>query len=174
MIDQDTVSFTGHRPEKLGGYEPNPIQDWVRDRLANVIHRAITGRYRHFICGGALGVDWIAASEVIELSQDREGVALTLALPFKGYNSKWPQRTIERFEIEIEAQVDKVHYVCEPGYAAWKLQKRNEWMVDKSKVVVAVWDGSEGGTANAYRYAESKKRDIYRINPVTKTEGWVR
>lgn len=45
-------------------------------------------------------------------------------------------------------------------------------MVDKANVVTAVWDGSEGGTANTYGYAKSQGRPIYRINPVAKTEGW--
>lgn len=111
---------------------------------------------------------------MIEVRELNHNVELILALPFKGYNSKWPLGTIDRFEAEIETQADKVVYVCDPGYAPWKLQKRNEWMVDNSGVQVAVWDGSEGGTANAYRYAMSKGKLIYRIDPLAKTVGWIK
>lgn len=41
------------------------------------------------------------------------------------------------------------------------MQLRNKWMVDKSDIVIAVWDGSEGGTNNCVQYAtENKKRII--------------
>lgn len=166
-----TLSFTGHRPNKLTGYQAT---DWVRDRLAAIIHRAYKANYRQFICGGALGTDWIAAEEIAGLSpREYPDVELILALPFKGYNVKWPIETIERFEIEIEGQADEVVYICEPGYAPWKYQKRNEWMVNRGRVLVAVYDGSEGGTQNAVHYARQCDKRIYRIDPKTKTEGWM-
>lgn len=168
-IENKTLSFTGHRQNKLNGYQAT---DWVRDRLADIIHRAYKSGYSRFICGGALGTDWIAAEQVIELSQDYHDIELFLALPFKGYNSKWPLETIERFELEIEAQANKVVYVCDPGYVAWKFQKRNEWMINRGNALVAVYDRcGEGGTANAVQYARSRIV-IYHINPRTKTEGW--
>lgn len=168
-IESKTLSFTGHRQNKLNGYQAT---DWVRDRLADIIHRAYKSGYTQFICGGALGTDWIAASEVIELSQTYQDIELILALPFKGYNSKWPLGIIEQFEIEIEAQANKVVYVCDPGYAAWKFQKRNEWMIDRCNALVAVYDrNGEGGTANAVSYARPR-RAIYHINPRAKVEGW--
>lgn len=168
-IEIKTLSFSGHRQNKLNGYQ---AADWVRDRLADIIHRAYKADYRKFICGGALGTDWIAASEVIELSQNYQDIELILALPFKGYNSKWPLGTVERFEIEIEAQANQVVYVSEPPYAAWKMHKRNQWMVDKANALVAVWDGApEGGTANAVEYARLRI-PIYHIDPKAKKEKW--
>jgi uncharacterized phage-like protein YoqJ len=43
------------------------------------------------------------------------------------------------------------------------LQKRNEWMVDHCDLLIAVWDGSEGGTANCVRYARHHERQIKRL-----------
>lgn len=165
------LAFTGHRENKLTGYQAT---DWVRDRLADIIHRAYKAGYREFICGGALGTDWIAANEIISLPfREYPDVGLILALPFKGYNAKWPLKTIELFELEIEGQADEIVYVCEPPYAPWKYQKRNQWMVNRGQVLVAVYDGSEGGTQNAVHYAHTVGKRIYRIDPKTKTEGWM-
>jgi hypothetical protein len=50
---QQAVCFTGHRPERLGGYFPNPIQAWVKDSL----RKAVQENIENFISGGALGVD---------------------------------------------------------------------------------------------------------------------
>ena len=49
---------------------------------------------------------------------------------------------------------------CLDGYAAWKMQKRNEWMADKATRIVALWDGSPGGTANCIAYASKIGRPI--------------
>ena len=45
------------------------------------------------------------------------------------------------------------------GYFTGCEQKRNRYMVDKSDLVFAVWNGEEkGGTWNTIRYAERKGR----------------
>jgi uncharacterized phage-like protein YoqJ len=45
------------------------------------------------------------------------------------------------------------------------MQKRNEYMIDKSDYVIAVWDGSPSGTGNTVRYAKQKNKKILIINP---------
>lgn len=45
------------------------------------------------------------------------------------------------------------------------MQKRNEYMTDNSDIVIAVWDGSKGGTANCVRYAKKLNKEIIVINP---------
>jgi len=38
-------------------------------------------------------------------------------------------------------------------------------MVDHSDVLMAMWDGSSGGTKNCYKYAKDKNKRIIRIDP---------
>lgn len=45
------------------------------------------------------------------------------------------------------------------------MQKRNEYMVDLADRVIAVWDGSKGGTATCVKYAEKVGKEIIRIEP---------
>ncbi|WP_188052008.1 hypothetical protein [Azospirillum sp. Sh1] len=40
------------------------------------------------------------------------------------------------------------------------MNTRNEWMVDHSDRLLALWDGSQGGTANCVRYARGLGRPI--------------
>ena len=41
------------------------------------------------------------------------------------------------------------------------MQKRNEYMVDKSDLVIAFWNGEEsGGTWNTINYAERKGKQL--------------
>lgn len=38
-------------------------------------------------------------------------------------------------------------------------------MVDKSDIVIAIWDGSNSGTGNCVNYAKSKNKKIIKIDP---------
>jgi len=53
-----------------------------------------------------------------------------------------------------------------------KLQKRNEWMVDNSDAVIAVWDGTPGGPGNTVDYARKFGRSVLVIDPIKQTEKW--
>ncbi|AZU61053.1 SLOG family protein [Neobacillus mesonae] len=159
--------FTGHRPNKLGGYnENNPTMLSIKRRLDNAITQAIKAGYTDFVSGMALGVDMIAAEIVLSKKKENGNIRLIAAIPFEGQEGKWPKPSQERWQ-RIVAQSDEIIYVCEPGYAAWKMQKRNMWMVDHSQAVIAVWDGTKGGTGNCVDYAEKAKHmpKIVHINP---------
>jgi uncharacterized phage-like protein YoqJ len=164
---EKTACFTGHRPNKLGGYnENNPIMLDVKRRLDNAITQAIKAGYTNFISGMALGIDMVAAEIVLTKKKEYENVRLIAAVPFEGQEGKWPAQSQERWR-KIISQADEVIYVCEPGYAAWKMQKRNAWMVDHSQAVIAVWDGTKGGTGNCVEYAKKAKHSpkIAHIKP---------
>lgn len=145
---------TGHRPDKLGGYENQGklnefAYDWLRDQNVSDAMKVISG----------LALGWDTA---IALAAIRLGVPLIGAVPFVGQDEKWPahSRQIYRHLIRACAQV---HIVSAGGYANHKFQKRNEWMVDRCDVLVALWDGSPGGTGNCMRYAERLKLNKIRI-----------
>lgn len=172
MLERNLIAcFTGHRPNKLGGYdESNPIMTDVKSRLDRAIDYALDSfGITTFISGMALGVDMAAAEIVLKKREQfpRYGIRLVAAVPFEGQERMWPSQSQARWS-EIIAQADEVHYVCEPGYAARKMQKRNVWMVDNSSLVIAVWDGTKGGTGNCVEYARKidHKPRIISINPL--------
>ena len=174
-----TVCFTGHRPNKLGGFESNPIADWVKQSLKNVIKRAIKKGVHTFISGGAIGVDQWAAEIVIEFRTEQEKhfstwsntVDLIIAIPFPSQPLKWPQESRRHYE-KLLQKADRIIEVCDDPYAAWKMQKRNEWMVDNSDAVIAVWNRTPGGTANCVSYALENKKPVLVLNPIKKTQKW--
>lgn len=151
------VSFTGHRPDKVGGYGVSPIQDWVRAQLREHLRSL---KPMGAISGMALGVDQWAARECIYL-----GIPFVAAIPFQGQESIWPKASKEEYEYLLSKAHSRT-YVCPPGYDPKKMQIRNEWMVDRCGILIAVWNGSSGGTANCVRYAEKKGCRIIRINPL--------
>ena len=150
------VAATGHRPDKLGGYEwEAPKREWVRNQIKDFL---VKYQPERCISGMALGVDQDFAFCCIELA-----IPFTAAIPFVGQENTWPSSSQTFYEWLLE-RADDVVVVSPGGYAAWKMQVRNVWMVDHCDLVLAVWDGSEGGTANCYRYA-CEHKFTHRINP---------
>jgi uncharacterized phage-like protein YoqJ len=107
----------------------------------------------------ALGIDQDFARVCIEMR-----IPFIAAIPFVGQESNWPFESQQRYQ-EILSYAYCVYVVSGGGYAAWKMQTRNEWMVDNCDILIAVWDGSSGGTRNCINYANKVCRTIHRIEP---------
>lgn len=155
--------FTGHRPEKVGGYQSSPLSSKVKQALREAILEAIGKGYRTFISGGALGVDQWAAEIVLELKKDHE-LKLIIARPFPSQDKVWPEASRNYFR-NLCSQADEVRDISPDPFANWKMQARNEFMIKESSLVIAVYDGSPGGTANALKSAEKKNKQTVLINP---------
>lgn len=151
------VAVTGHRPDKIGGYEDNPTSTSVRSWLFRMVDQI---RPTSAICGMALGVDQLFADVCIELK-----IPFVAAVPFVGQHMSWPQQSQDRY-IALLAQAVDIQLISEE-YTQWCMQKRNEWMVDSCDLLLAVWDGSPGGTGNCVRYAKKHKwaKDIVIVDP---------
>ena len=179
-----SVCFTGHRPQKLGGW------DWMNEKNLSilkelrlkVIYLIENESATNFIFGGAIGIDQMAFAVVLKLKKEKySNIKLTIAVPFKNQWIKWRIIDVEKYKKQL-TNSDKVVYVDElintrysctlagvGNYHRDKMQIRNEYMVDNSDFVVAVWDGTKGGTCNCVRYALEKglkfDESIIRINP---------
>lgn len=149
------VAFTGHRPDKLGGWDPlHPIVGRVRKGLRDALAREWPTQA---ICGMALGVDTWAAETCVEL-----GIPFVAAVPCDDMESRWPLPSQERFRCLV-ALAQEVVVVSPGSYQPWKMQRRNEWMVDRCNRLYYVHDGSPGGTYNCLAYAAQVGRDTQEI-----------
>ena len=144
------IAGTGHRPPKLGGY--HLFLYWVN--LAN--EYLVKNKPDKLISGMALGWDQALAQAAVDLQ-----IPLLAAVPFIGQESKWPKASQMAY-LELLEKADEVHIVSDGGYSAGKMQVRNEWMVDNCDHVLALWDGTGGGTGNCIQYAKSK--DVKIVN----------
>lgn len=151
------MAFTGHRPDKLGGYElPNPTYVKVCQKIDATLRKV---KPTKVITGMALGVDQWAAYISYKL-----GIPYLAAIPFEGQEKAWPKESQKVYNILRNLAAEE-KIICQGGYAPAKMQTRNEWMVDNCNLLIAVWDGSKGGTGNCVEYAESIKREIFYIDP---------
>lgn len=147
------IAGTGHRPNKIGGYSAQA--DQLRFDLAHwfLSHT----RPASVISGMALGWDMALAEAALALE-----IPFVAAVPFAGQESMWPLESQERYRALMQ-RADAVHIVSRGDYSSAKMQRRNEWMVDNCTHVVALWDGSPGGTANCVAYANKVRRDGWNL-----------
>jgi uncharacterized phage-like protein YoqJ len=150
------VAITGHRPDKLGGYGPSAMQEWVRKKLRENLRELGTTR---LYTGMALGVDTWAAQIAIE-----EKIPFVAALPFPNQGQHWPFESHMRHR-ELLLRAAEVVCVSSGPYSPKKMQLRNEYMVDCADCVLGVYDGSSGGTANCLEYARRRGKNTIIINP---------
>jgi uncharacterized phage-like protein YoqJ len=141
------LGVTGHRPDKLGGYTQT-----VTDRLVELAIGCLRNKKPDgVITGMALGWDQVIAAACIYLS-----IPYIAAVPFKGQEIMWNAEARKHYQALLDAAM-YIEIVSPGGFSALKMQKRNEWIVDSSDEILALWNGSSGGTCNCVLYAKSKK-----------------
>ena len=146
---------------------------WVQATLQNAVERALKKGFTHFISGGALGIDQLAANLVLQMRPGYSArVRLTIARPFPSQDSAWPY-AIQHSYKDLLNKASQVVDVSPDPYLIWKMHKRNKWMVDNADAVIAVWDGSKGGTANCVRYAAKQAKPVLLIQPAEQDWQWV-
>jgi len=141
------IAATGHRPNKLGGYNELNQQKLVKlayDYLCELQPDGV-------ISGLALGWDMAFAEAARLLSIPLHG-----AVPFAGQESRWPVESQREWRRLIDS-CTSVTVVSDGGYHPEKMQIRNEWMVDRAHRLCALWDGSRGGTGSCIRYAMQRQ-----------------
>lgn len=160
-----TLCFTGHRPNKLNGYNPKDNSELLW-KIAEQVEIKINEGYSKFITGMALGVDMWSALIVIKLREKYPNIQLICAIPCKAHPCKWNKADQDLWG-HIVSLADAVYLITDAEYTPQCMQVRNIWMCDQSNSVLAVWDGTKGGTRNCVEYAIAKSKPILQINPKT-------
>ncbi|EHA30621.1 SLOG family protein [Bacillus subtilis] len=178
-LRKKTVCFTGHRPNKLGGYDmKNPTMLKLKDKLLEVIEELIIKEEKsRFITGGALGTDQAACWCVHILKKKFPHIKNIIATPFKEQDKVWSadQKMWYKRMLDVADEIVNVeeldkYKVSEdkPGeFSPAKMQKRNEYMIDHSEAIVAVYDGTKSGTRNCLNYAKRTflGHQLWRLHP---------
>lgn len=164
-----TLCFTGHRPNKLYGYDYR-IDGNRRMllKLRAIIERFIDKRgVTTFISGMALGIDTWSAQIILQLKNKYPNIKLVCAIPCANQSDRWREEDKE-IHADILSQADYVHYVSEAPYTNWCMTDRDKWMVDQSRFVLSVFNGDKnGGTWQTVKYATKRQRTILNLHPET-------
>lgn len=147
------IAGTGHRPNKLGGYDiyaHKKLIDFAKERLIEYQPSTI-------ISGMALGWDTAIAEAAVDLD-----IPFHAYIPFRGQELRWPIATRATYN----ALLKKAQFVrvCSDGdYSPRAMQIRNQCMVDACDLLLALWNGTPGGTANCVAYAVHQQKPCHNL-----------
>lgn len=151
------IGVTGHRPEKLIGgwkaYQNGGDGLYIPVGFLNHYFRALG--VTELVSGMAVGFDTIAAYAL------DEDCKLHAYIPFEGHHKKWQKYEQDAFE-HIMEQSYVIPHIPEFKPTTYQevcmmLNKRNQDIVDSGiEVLVALWNGTPGGTGNCVKYAQKQ------------------
>lgn len=176
MLDEErkkACAITGHRPSRFL-FKNDEEHDGCR-KIKRSLKEQLLALYdsgvRRFYLGGANGVDLWAGEILLELKkQGRNDIEMILALPFEGYDKKWSEQIRNRMTNLIRHSTETVMVGNAEKTPAASYRRRNEYMVDRSGSLLAVYDNNRAlrsGTGMTVRYAEKKALLITLIHPDT-------
>ena len=159
----NTCCFTGHREAKLpwGDREQDPRCLELKANIAKAVCAAYDEGIRHYIVGMASGCDLYFAEAVLHLRSVHPDITLEAAVPFPAQAENWRTELRARYQTLL-LQCDQRTLVSET-YDRACFMRRNRYMVDASRMLIAASNGQSGGAENTIRYAKSKGLEIVRI-----------
>ena len=130
----------------------------VKDWLEKQIRTAVADGFVTFLSGMAMGVDLWAAAIVLQLREENPSIHLIACIPWPGFAAKWK----EPWKSMYYSTMKKADFrVCiSDHYENGVFRKRNEYMIDRSARVIAVFNGSPGGTKDTLSYAAGKGIEV--------------
>jgi uncharacterized phage-like protein YoqJ len=160
-----TCCFSGYRPNKLpwGYNEADERCLLLKEKLSDVVSAVYYSGIRHFICGMALGSDTYFCETVLKFRDEHPGVTLEAALPCEDQAASWNEQSRARY-FQLLQQCDTETYISR-RYTPECMLQRNVYMVDKSSLLITVYDGRFGGTMHTVGYAETSGLEIIQIKP---------
>lgn len=160
MDREHTCCFTGHRPEKLpwGCDEDDPRCLSLKERIAAALEEAYAAGMRHFICGMALGADFYFCEAVLALRERHGDLTVEAAIPCEEQAAHWREADRQRYFSLVE-RCD-FETMVQHHYDRGCMLRRNRYMVDRSAMLIAAYDGLMGGTMYTIQYAMKKGLEV--------------
>ena len=165
FIKTKTCCFTGHRPQKLpwGFNEKDERCQKMRIKTIIEIEDAIQKGYDTFISGMAIGFDMICAEIVLELKKIYPHIKLVGAIPCNGQEKVWNEESQERYKRIVKQLSWK--WIGAESYSNECMHKRNDYMLNNSSLVIALFDGKQGGTKSTILKAKKMGLETIIIEP---------
>ncbi len=165
ILKNTTLCFTGHRIQKLpwGENEEDERCVGMKKKLKAKIIEAIKKGYIYFISGMALGFDIISAEMILELKKEYPHIKLIGAIPCKDQYKVWKSYQIKRYK-NVLSKCDSVRCLYDT-YNDKCMLERNDYMLNNSSLVIALYDGKGGGTGYTIKKAKEKSLKVEIIKP---------
>jgi len=153
------LSVTGHQPPLLGGFTPEVDIKLFNLPLTWLLPQQSVNKV---ISGLAPGWDWAVARAAKQL-----GIPLVAALSHSKQGHNWPIEAKQQLDDLLTYATVHIHdgvFKNQGQHIKDRWKERDHWVVDHGDVVLALWNGqTEGGAANAVRYALSEGKQVINL-----------
>lgn len=156
-----TCCFTGHRPEKL--YINGEDELTVYNKIYAAVRDAALDGYVLFMCGASRGGDFLFGEAVIALKSEFPELELNCVLPCRTQSASWDNSDRGRYADLLDASSAVI--CLHDEYTRSCMHERNQYMVDRSSLLIAAFNGSDGGTKSTVAYAG--RRGLRTVNVLT-------
>ena len=137
-----SVAVTGHR---VLGKDINP------KRIEEIFRKLIDSGVNTFYIGMALGFDTLCF-QILERIREEKDIKLIACIPCPSQPIKFNFEQKKEYERMVKSADVKV--IISHEYTPNCMQKRNEYMVDKSGILISYLRKDYGGTKNTVDYAK--------------------
>lgn len=162
-----TACFSGYRPHKFDfPLTSNDKYEKLMATTYNFIVDAIGAGYDTFLTGAAPGYD-ILCAELTQIARRvrHKATRIIYALPYENFSDA------HHFDEDWQARYDFISANCQEiinvtnslNETEGCYQRRNEFMVDNSSLLICYHTGKAGGTDNTIRYAKDKGLTIINV-----------
>lgn len=134
---------------------PDDNIEYIKNELRKVIQKTLDKNYRHYISGFANGGDLIFIETVLEFKERYPGIRIEAAIPYrerlKSKNKQFQNLIMKCDYIEI----------CSEEYSKQCYSRRNDYILERSDLVIAIYDGRpKGGTYNTIQKAIKLNKNL--------------
>ncbi|MFP4336397.1 MAG: SLOG family protein [Halothece sp.] len=142
--------FTGHRA----------INDrQTKAGINQLIDIALEQGVLHFFCGMAIGTDQLAAAILVNRK-----LPWTAVIPCADQAKLWSQKNQEKYK-KLLTYANQI-IVLYPQYSPGVMQSRNLYMIERSQLCLAIYDGRDrGGTKTTINLAIARNLSVIAFNP---------
>lgn len=160
---QISCCFTGHRESKLPwrGNERDPRCAALKRRIYDAVEAVYADGIRHFICGMANGCDLYFLEAVLHFRAVHPDVTAEAAIPYAGQADHWREELKESY-LRLLSECD-YETIVQQNYSGGCMMRRNRYMVDHSRILIAAYNGEPGGTMNTMLYAMRRGLNVIEL-----------
>ena len=166
-----TACFTGHRPEKMPfDTEVRFFRESFQSVLYLHAYEAVNRGYDTFLCGMQRGTDIWAGQAVMRVKEVCPHVRLICVSPYREEING--RRGADNFDYcELRDSCDSF-VVLQREYSRGCYQKRNEYMVNNSSLIIGAVADRKSGTGQTLAYAKRRGLDVEEIDLVKFAEQY--
>lgn len=147
----NVLAMTGYKPHELGLFsDQHPGISIIKYALKKRLTSYIEEGTRWFIASGQPGVELWASETILELKESFPDIQLGILTPFLEQETRWPESAQSRYH-ELLSQADFVDSITKRPYEnPSQLRLKNEFIIQKSDGLLALYDEEKSGTPDFY------------------------